>query len=132
MEAIDCLDALTTSQIIIRVSKNIEQILKNIISLRTYKIPAEIASLVRVFGEKALDIYDKSVNAFLNNGKLGFSLKVAQSEFNAELLKLNTKLAEVREEGVPCEVMCHLIQIVSRIGRIGDQGIELADTLTYN
>jgi phosphate uptake regulator len=132
MEPIDCLDALTASQIIMRVAKNVEQILKNIITLKNYRIPREIALLVNVFGEKALNIYDKSVIAFLNNGPLNFSIKVAQSDINAESLKLNTKLAEAREEGIPCEVMCHIIQIVDRIGRIGDQGIELAETIIYS
>ncbi len=132
IEPIDCLDALTTSQIIIRVAKNVEQILKNIIALGNYHIPNEITLLIKTFGEKALNIYTKSVEAFLNNAPLNFSVNVAQSDFNVELLKLNTKLAEARKEGIPCEVMCHIIQIVNRIGRIGDQGIELAETIIYS
>jgi len=132
MEPIDCLDALSASQIIIRVAKNVERILKNIIALRNYPIPSEIALLIKVFGEKALDIYDKSANAFLNNISLNFSVNVVQSEFNAESLKLTTKLAEARKEGVPCETMCLIIQIVDRIGRIGDYGIELAETIIYS
>ena len=132
MEPIDCLDALSASQIIIRVAKNVERILKNIIGLRNYRIPDELAILVKAFGEKALNIYEKSANAFLNNLPLNFSVSVAQSNFNAESLTLTTNLAEARKEGVPCEVMCHIIQIVDRMGRIGDYGLELAETIIYN
>jgi phosphate uptake regulator len=131
VEAIDCLDYLTASQIIIRVAKFAEQILKNIVALRNFQLPNDILVLINLFGEKAINVIERSFNAFINNDTSNISIKSTQSLMNSESLKLNKKLAQVREEGVPCEVMCHVIQIVDRIERIWDQGIELAETTIY-
>ena len=131
VEAIDCLDYLTASQIIIRVAKFAEQILKNIVALRNFQLPNDILIQITLFGEKAIDIYEKSFNAFINNDPSNLSIKSTQSLMYSESLKLNKKLAQVREEGVPCEIMCHVIQIVDRIERIWDQGIELGETTIY-
>lgn len=133
IDPIDCLDYLTAIQIIIRVAKCAEQILKDVVALRDFRLPNDILSLINSFGEKALDVYERSVNAFLNcNVSDGFeAIGAVQSAINAEALKLNKKLAEAREEGVPCEVMCHVIQIVDCVKRIADQGIELAETTIY-
>jgi len=131
VEAIDCLDYLTASQIIIRVAKFAEQILKNIVALSNFQLPNDILVLITLFGEKAIDIYERSFNAFINNDPSNLSIKSTQSLMYSESLKLNKKLAQVREEGVPCEVMCHVIQIVDRLERIWDQGIELAETTIY-
>lgn len=131
VEAIDCLDYFTACQITIRVAKFAEQILKNTVALNNFQLPNDILVLITSFGKKAIAIYERSFTAFINNDPSHLSVKSTQSLMYSESLKLNKKLAQVREEGVPCEIMCHVIQIVDRIERIWDQGIELAETTIY-
>jgi phosphate uptake regulator len=131
VESIDCLEYLMASQIIIHVAKFAEQILKNIVALSNFQLPNDILALINIFGKNAIDVVESSFNAFINSTMSNLSVESTQSLMNAETLKLNKKLAQVKEEGVPCEVMCHVTQIVDRIERIWDQGIELAETTIY-
>ncbi len=131
VESIDCLDYLTASQIIIRVAKFAEQILKNIVALNNFQLPDDILGLIKSFGEEAIEVVESSFTAFINNSTSNLSIDSTQALLNSEALKLTTKLAQAREEGIPCEVMCRVIQIVDRLERIWDQGIELAETTIY-
>lgn len=133
IDPIDSLDYLTCSQIIIRVARCAEQILKDIIAIKNFNLPEEIMNLINSFGKNAISIYERSIKAFLDYN-ISDSTEVIgsiRSSINSEALTLNRRLAEAREEGIPCEVMCHVIQISDCIKRVADQGIELAETAIF-
>jgi phosphate uptake regulator len=133
IDPIDSLDYLTASQIIIRVARCAEQILKDVIAVKKFALPPDIMDAITSFGNDALAIYQQSVNTFIdyNVSSNPKAIGITQAKLNTAALTLNRRLAEAREEGVPCEVMCHVIQIVDCIKRVADQGIELADTTLY-
>lgn len=133
IDPIDSLDYLTASQIIIRVARCAEQILKDVIAVQELNLPPDIITKILSFGKDALEIYQRSMLAFLDNDNSDSLevLEVTRTRINSSALTLNRRLAEAREEGVPCEVMCHVIQIVDCIKRVADQGFELAETTIF-
>jgi hypothetical protein len=133
IDPIDSLDYLTASQAILRVARCAEQILKDVIAVNEFTLPPAIMDAILFFGKDALTRYQQSVETFIDYD-VSDNLEViasTQARINHAALTLNRRLADAREEGVPCEVMCHVIQIVDCIKRIADQGVELADTTLY-
>lgn len=127
---IDCLDYFATCQIIMRVGNYAEQILKDVIALGDFRLPEDVLNSIESFGKNAINVYLRSLNAFFESN-ISYSFEImepVQTDINLQTLNLNRKLAENKEERIPCEKMCHVIQIVANMKRVADQGIELAET----
>jgi phosphate uptake regulator len=117
-----------------RVGNYAEQMLKDVIALGDFRLPEDVLNSIDSFGKNAIHVYERSLNAFFeSNVSDSFEImRPVQTEINIQTLNLNRKLAENQGERIPCEKMCHVIQIVANMKRVADQGVELAETNIYH